>query len=647
MGDDLINPHLAFLLEQQEADGGFISFSSPTINPFTQAHTYRTTFLAALILDCLNDAPSCAASTQAKQKLVTFILGQVSEQWSFNYWKRSSPEAKSFPYPDDLDDTFCALAAIYRADSKLLSSSALASITSLLTFQEAREGGPYRTWIVTKKATAEWQDVDVAVNANIGYFLSLVDIELPSILALVTSASQANKVMSPYYPSSWPIWYFISRWYRGAAKAQLQSTIMESLKTQLDSLTIIEICLGFSALIYLETPRQNLEQIAEYLTKRPHSEVRQAYAFCLDPAIDGQKHYAGSAALTTAFYVQALSLWNTYIKQGQTPAQDNGSVSQHRGIIKQARRRLSHLHAGLQAQGNQTIDRILAMPRHDEILSLPQATAKALGPYKTDVPPRLLKTLSEASLWGWIAYTLYDDVLDLGSVNSLLLANIALRQLTTLFSSILPKRDDWQDLFQTTLDSVESAQSWELTNCRVATKTHGTVIDKPLPDYGDYTVLANRSLGHALGSCAVIMSLGYTADSQEVTQMMAFFKHSLIAQQLNDDAHDWEDDLRAGHINSVAALLLKKMGLKNNSKPIALKTLIPKMQTLLWDEVILDICHIILSHVATAKKSLQDNPLIADTSPLEIFLAPAERAVAQTLEERDKTLEFLKAYRHK
>jgi len=88
------------------------------------------------------------------------------------FGSKLSKEFKSKPYPDDLDDTFCALNALYLFDRKLISGSAYAYIIQLLTKVEKNEGGPYKTWLVSKK-TSGWDDVDIVVNSNIAYFLWL------------------------------------------------------------------------------------------------------------------------------------------------------------------------------------------------------------------------------------------------------------------------------------------------------------------------------------------------------------------------------------------------------------------------------------------------------------------------------------------
>src|SRR5690606_10064104 len=150
-------------------------------------------------------------------------------------------------------------------------------------------------------------------------------------------------------------------------------------------------------------------------------------------------------------------------------------------------------------------------------------------------------------------------------------------------------------------------------NCRMNSK---------LPDYEDYNILALKSLGHVITPLLLLMHLGYKADSKEVKGTIQFFKHFLIARQLNDDAHDWQSDLKKGCINSVCAILLKDS--KNNRK-------ISKLEKIFWDKTILRVSKIIQSHIAMAKGVLDSNTFIKENNILQSLLAPIEISVAEAL----------------
>src|ERR1700722_18715913 len=122
---------IAAIKKEQSPDG---SFSSTT--------GYRTTFLAANILSCLNAVDTlafdtalampefgCMGNLMAIRKMVaSFLLNEKSENASFNYWASDTPEKKTMPYPDDLDDTFVALAALNGYDPAILGGVDFAKI---------------------------------------------------------------------------------------------------------------------------------------------------------------------------------------------------------------------------------------------------------------------------------------------------------------------------------------------------------------------------------------------------------------------------------------------------------------------------------------------------------------------------------------
>ncbi len=201
----IIDKGIGFLAKSQQKNGSFLSLSTPSKRSFKNAKKYHPTFPSSLILSCLCSLEETAGIKQIKDKLTIFLLSQKNKHWSFNYWVRNSQEAQKLPYPDDLDDTFCALSALFQHNPKLIDGSAMAKIVTLLTAVEEKEGGPYRTWLVSQDADKIWKDIDLAVNSNIAYFLLLQDISLPNIDILIESAIETKNYTSPYYPSIYPI----------------------------------------------------------------------------------------------------------------------------------------------------------------------------------------------------------------------------------------------------------------------------------------------------------------------------------------------------------------------------------------------------------------------------------------------------------
>jgi hypothetical protein len=179
------------------------------------------------------------------------------------------------------------------------------------------------------------------------------------------------------------------------------------------------------------------------------------------------------------------------------------------------------------------------------------------------------------------------------------------------------------------MDVLDNANTWEIAHTRFLPKSG---LLEFVPDYGDYSQLANKSLGHALGPLAVLAQLGYQENSKEVKQFLSFFRHYIIARQINDDAHDWEDDLKRGQINAVGAMVLATT--KDRLK----------LKEVFWQEVIQKACQTILEHIQEAKAILAESLFVENKSLLLSLLVPIELSAQKALTEQKEALEFVQKY---
>ena len=600
-----INRAISFIKSQQKEDGGFWSWSSPNKNNFNNAKKYNSIFPSSLILSCLD---SIEKSEEIKNELVNFLLSQKSEHWSFNYWKRGAKENIKMPYPDDLDDTFCVLSGIYKYDSRLIDGAVMAKIVTLLTAMEKKEGGPYKTWLVSESVDEIWKDVDLAVNSNIGYFLSLQEIELENVNKLIKLAIEKENLNSPYYPSIYSVIYFISRFFKSE---KLIKIIL--LKKNGDNWgNPLDTALMVNSLLNLKVDPKILWPSINYLIKNQKKNGSwKTGSFCIDPAINRKTYYAGSPALTTAFCVEALNKY--FLTTVSKPDQKRDKVADriHQEILQIADKRIKFL------------SKIPEKNCKKSITLLPYVFYKSLGKNGKKISKKLIVQCGLANLYGWIAYTIYDDFLDgEGDKKMLSLANVCLRELALIHSSILPKTD-FADVFNKTMDEIDVANYWEVVNC---------YDDKKLPNYNDYSQLAKKSLGHALGPVAILYSLGFDKNSSEIKNIWSFFKHYLIARQLNDDAHDWEDDLKKGFINPVAVEIFKKTSDKNDFKEI------------FWKEVLIEVSNIILENIDKARKNVIKIKLIEKPELILSVLENPEQSAKKAIEEQMETMKFIGEY---
>lgn len=644
-----INDALSFLVHEQEADGRFVSYSSPHEDIRPGSRAYHAVFPNSLILASLSGLTDETA-VHIRERLVAYLLSQRSSHWSFNYWGRDTAESKEKPYPDDLDDTSCTLGALTLHDKSLVDGSVLANVAHLLVAVEAEEGGPYRTWLVQPEAETVWRDVDLVVNANIGWFLSLHGVTLKNVERFIESAITKQAYTSPYYPSVYPAVYFISRWYQGGMVHALIDTLCERESRDGGWGNPLDTALAVSALCNFGVAESSVERGIERLRMWQEPDGSwPARAFCIDPSIESVRHYAGSTSLTTAFCLEALQPCadpkSTTQVSLQTPVSSERHTRIRTSVIAEVTARFDAAPTNLRAEGLSFLKKALVLDEQHHIILLPTLFRDALGSHAANISDDFVASLGLANLYGWIAYTIYDDFLDEeGQTAQLSVANLCLRELSRILRGVLPAGHGFSQVFEKVMDTIDGANTWEVTHCRADLSHPTTIAEVAIPEYHDFKNLSNRSLGHALGPVAILMSIGYTADSEEVKHVMDFFRHYLLARQLNDEAHDWEDDLKRGHINAVAALILKHQRRTDAGAMVDITNLRPQ-QELLWNgPIITDVCSFILDELSTARRMVEQVPVIEEYAVFEAMLAPIARAAHEALSERDEAVKFLHSY---
>lgn len=658
---NVIKNGINFLLQKQQPDGNYFSLVSQYPN-FQKGKLRPTIFFTALILQSLNALPGNDKTLQIKEKAANFLLSQKNENWTFNYWMRQSPEFKKIPYPDDLDDTFCALAAIFQYNPKIINGTALGKIVTTLTALEKQEGGPYCTWVVNSDSNKIWKDIDLAVNSNIAYFLSLQDIELPNITNLIEKSIEDKKFQSPYYASPYSVIYFISKFYTGGKKQQIIDYLFEQRNQQQYWNNPLDTALAILALLNFKVEQKKIKKSIAYLIENQQNGSWKPYPFVVDLVKKESTYYAGSSALTTVFCIEAIAGYSEQEKKNatdlmkksddlkknyKTPKQKNdGEIKIYNDIIRTIRKNISILDDELGNQTQKIINKILADSKDKQIALLPYFFKKSLGKNGNKIPNVQIINLGIVNIYGWTAYDIYDNFLDdEGDPELISSANFLLRELTSILAK-LPFTNS-NPLFRKIMNGIDNANQWEVKNCRACIKDGNFLIPKNLPNYDDYSKLAERSMGHAIGPIAALFLLGCKENSSEIKNLILFFKHYIIARQLNDDAHDWERDIKSGHISSVVVMILKKWqntkNLSNNQFDIQKN--ISELQKIFWFEVSVGVCNQVLKNIDLAKQSLSKINIITDQTILKNFLEPIAASARKALKEQEEIIKFLKTYR--
>jgi hypothetical protein len=617
-----------YIAKQQLADGGFLAYQVGH-----SAKHFRTTFVPSLIALALHEV----RGTQAIQtKIAQFLLAQKSSDWSWNYWDRTSTDMQKRPCPDDLDDTFVALSHLWRHDKTLFTPELMAKIVSLLFVTEVEEGGPYVTWITDGTGDKVWRDIDVIVNGNVASFLALQDVSLPRLEAIVEKAIDDKHLSTPYYPGTLPGAYLLARWYKGAKTTQLQNLILE-LQYGDRWGSAHETALAVSALVRLGYSPKKLRGAIHYLTdaQKPDGSWECGVMYIVDT-----EH--GAPALTTALCLEALSLHKKADRALPKNVVRQPKDQRYEAVVARVKDTISTLNQrDLEEQTMRLLTDIVKQDTDKQIVMLPWLVKGVVG---VDIPEKTLHNLAAVSLWGWMAYTTFDDFLDNeGDPKLLPSAVFAQRQVLATLANTLVAHQGFHHKANATLDQIDGANAWEVTHCRGYFK-RGRLYINELPDYGRLDQLADRSLGHTIAGIGVLYAAGQDVVAHYESSLLDFFRHYLIARQLNDDAHDWEEDLLRGHINSTATLILKQwLKTKGHSlaKGVDLKRSADTLRLIMWEDVIEEVCGLIDDHIQLARRALNQPNSTLDMSRLLQLLEPLERATQETRTARKQALEFI------
>jgi hypothetical protein len=644
--DKAIKSGIVYLAKNQREDGSFPNFVS-TLKDLDHARENQSIFPTCLILASLSGLAYSKDSEKIKNKAAKFLLKQKSDFWSWNYWKRNSTDSKNTPYPDDLDDTCCAVTALIAYKPQIVSVKAVAKAVNLLAYCESKEGGPYYTWITPPDADKGWKDIDLAVNSNIAFFLSFQEVTLPSLVALAEKTIASGKYDSPYYHSPYAVIYFISRWYKGKKKDKIISYLLKKLKNHSWG-NPLETALAVSSLINLGYKKEKLEESIRSILENRANGKWIAYPFVVEKIKGKQRYYSGSAELTTAFCLEALGKFSDQSRaianKGKAKT-DKESEKMRKKIIELTDRRFSAFDSKMATDFSSVRKKMLKGDGANRLLLLPYYFQKSLKRQQS-IDEKIIVELCVAGLYGWMAYTIYDDFFDNeGDPKFLSLANTSLRELTSVYCENFSEDRKFMEFFKSTMDRIDAANAWETRNCRMKISGSRLTIPERLPDYGNMERLADRSIGYALGPAAVFYMHTGKIESPEIKNLMAFFENYIIARQLNDDAHDWEADLKKGQLSPAVVSVLEKYSRRHkNKKELDLKKEAKELQKIFWYEVIQEMCDKTLFHVKKARKHLLDITAMENKTAFESMLASVENSAKEALVEQKEMLEFLEEY---
>lgn len=649
-----IERDLKRLATLQARDGSFPSLCSPDPKRFARAEERRTVFPAALALWSLSHVGGSSARKAAQailRKAARFVESQAGPDGTWNYMARGSADAKRRPYPDDLDDTACALVGLDAArraagaDAPDDEGKRLAAFVNALIATETAEGGPYRTW-VTAPAKGWGDDVDPAVNANVALFLGSQGVRLAPLDAFLDRCAK-KPTASLYYHSDITVSYFLARALeqrvaatdgadRAAAVEAAKAVVKRVSKARLAH--ALDAALAASTLQRLGAPTPAVDKALDALVSKRLPDGRwPACPFYIEEikgsATGSRKakkaYYAGSEAVTTLFAIEALSLRQRPpgVVQGPSkPVSDEAVMTPVRAL---AAAFVSGLPEPLRPGAEAALARIREKGLEAFIALLPHQFAGAAG--IKNLERESLDRLGLANLLGWAGYTIQDDVVDDGRGTELVpLSNALIRESLRLIEAEAGTGEG-RSYVRSVFDRIDAANASEAAN--------------PIA-LGSLESLADKSFGHALGPIVVAHRSGVAAGSAQLRALEGFFISYIAARQLSDDAHDWEADLRSGRANPAVAPLFMDLVESGESDLPPSEETIARLRKLFWEKRILEVVADVRRLCAEARAAAERSGIVPETFA-DRALAPLERSAATAESERKKTLDFIRSFENK
>lgn len=280
----------------------------------------------------------------------------------------------------------------------------------------------------------------------------------------------------------------------------------------------------------------------------------------------------------------------------------------------------------------QTLHRITQANHAHEISLMSCYFAEMLG---EPLSSNELTVLGQANIYCWLGYMLYDEIIDTQSHTAHMpIVTAAIRRSIMLYREYLP---EGARRIEQVFDEMDKANIWELQHARYAVDGDTITVGR-LPQYGNLTQLARRSGGHILGPL-LITQRHQPQRRHAITQGL---QHYLIARQLHDDAHDWQEDLAEGHISYVVARLLRGAGITPG--PYDLNALRTDLRALFWRQAAMEICDHIDVHLAQARHHLAGLP-IRDNTAFYALVGRLEQASRRTRREHQRGSQFVQHFR--
>ncbi len=309
-------------------------------------------------------------------------------------------------------------------------------------------------------------------------------------------------------------------------------------------------------------------------------------------------------------------------------------------VLRATRRALQNLPELLRLQGMAIIDELAFSADSDEVALLSYLFQQSIVP-ENRLSPQLWRQLGVANVLYWLAYKTYDDLLDNeGIPERLSIANVCTRRSIELYQQAMTSRPA-RAWVRSVFDNIDAINAWELEHARGIVQ-NGYLLIANTPVFNGDQFLAKRAYAHILGPLIMARYSGvFSPVEQHIIEQA--WQHFLIARQLNDDIHDWTEDMFCGRLTFVVADMLRSLEIAPGKYD--LYSLKQRLQVYFWQDGLEHYGQLIVEHTKEAKRLFKTIPGLRIQHELHAIIDNHEQAVEAALIGHRNEKAFLEAYR--
>lgn len=312
-------------------------------------------------------------------------------------------------------------------------------------------------------------------------------------------------------------------------------------------------------------------------------------------------------------------------------------------IFKLAKAELSSLDKNLVLELIKTL-KITAKNNPDkQMLLMPFYFYKSLDLKLNKKRNELITKLGLINAYFWTAFIIYDDFWDedeKAKPSLLPLANLMSRELINFYFSFFRSYEGYNKYLTNLFSKADGANYFETKNCHFLKPIKTTPLDLEkikLVDYNDYEIKFLPVATHLLGSLAMMAELDFKINDKKIKNLENFFRHYLIARQLNDDLHDFKEDLKRGHLSPAVNETLRE------AKAQELNSINEEdLAKIFWLKTLKTLAKRIIKEIDIAEGELKKIKIIKNPELLLKFCRLSKNSALKALKEREESLAFIK-----